>query len=496
MNKTTIKISVLAFLGFMTYGYAQQQQQDPYKGKVGINTVTPSATMDVQPNSDNARVESKTNEGIIAPKLSKTRIANIETPVEGTLVYATDATYSAGSDATVNNRVAKITEKGYYFYNGTEWVKAGSDATDQLWAQRDNGGVTETYLKPAENDGTSFTYKKSEVEITSKDSGYNNTNQGLSNFSGYGISSRRYNNIGYGPALSLVAGRGSIATPEASQVGDTLGRIYFNPTPSVSTANAGYGVSIVSKLVEKQNDTSYATSLEIGVRNIGESYPVGAIHISPNRNVGIGKIADGFRLDVHGGVRSHGIEIKSQGNIGPSFSIRNDSKDKPHQANKWVLYNMTDADPNTPGGYNDGLVFWSYNSDDSAGGPKLMLTDSGSLIVGAKYTYINTSLPTEKLVVDGNAKIQSLSGTGDRVVVADQDGVLKTSQFVMKATDTTDGCSASNAGAIHYKEIDKGGKMVGVFGFCTRDTQGNYKWAYNMGGANMLDGTGAFGSGL
>ncbi|VDH04051.1 hypothetical protein [Bergeyella zoohelcum] len=151
MNKTTIKISVLAFLGFMTYGYAQQQQQDPYKGKVGINTIEPSATMDVQPNSDNARVEAKTNEGIIAPKLSKTRIANIETPVEGTLVYATDETTSPISAYTGNDpKVAKITEKGYYYYNGTEWVKAGSDATDQLWAQRDNGGVTETYLKPAD----------------------------------------------------------------------------------------------------------------------------------------------------------------------------------------------------------------------------------------------------------------------------------------------------------------------------------------------------------
>ncbi|VDH03020.1 hypothetical protein [Bergeyella zoohelcum] len=134
MNKTTIKISVLAFLGFMTYGYAQQQQQDPYKGKVGINTVTPSATMDVQPNSDNARVEAKTNEGIIAPKLSKTRIANIETPVEGTLVYATDETTSPISAYTGGDtKVAKITEKGYYYYNGTEWVKAGSDVTDQLW---------------------------------------------------------------------------------------------------------------------------------------------------------------------------------------------------------------------------------------------------------------------------------------------------------------------------------------------------------------------------
>ncbi|EKB54337.1 hypothetical protein HMPREF9699_01968, partial [Bergeyella zoohelcum ATCC 43767] len=55
-------------------------------------------------------------------------------------------------------KVAKITEKGYYFYNGTEWVKAGSDANDQLWAQRDNGGVTETYLKPADNKSDRISY--------------------------------------------------------------------------------------------------------------------------------------------------------------------------------------------------------------------------------------------------------------------------------------------------------------------------------------------------
>ncbi|VDH03352.1 hypothetical protein [Bergeyella zoohelcum] len=166
MNKTTIKISVLAFLGFMTYGYAQQQQQDPYSGKVGINTVTPSATMDVQPNSDNARVEAKTNEGIIAPKLSKTRIANIETPVEGTLVYATDETTSPISAYTGGDtKVAKITEKGYYYYNGTEWVKAGSDATDQLWAQRDNGGVIETYLKPAAVNQNNFYYSNNGLHL-------------------------------------------------------------------------------------------------------------------------------------------------------------------------------------------------------------------------------------------------------------------------------------------------------------------------------------------
>ncbi|EKB54423.1 hypothetical protein HMPREF9699_01966, partial [Bergeyella zoohelcum ATCC 43767] len=139
---------------------AQQQQQDPYKGKVGVNTIEPSATMDIRPSTANAQKEATTNEGIIAPKLSKTRIANIETPVEGTLVYATDETTSPISSYTGNDpKVAKITEKGYYYYNGTEWVKAGSDVTDQLWAQRDNGGVTETYLKPADANSNFIGYR-------------------------------------------------------------------------------------------------------------------------------------------------------------------------------------------------------------------------------------------------------------------------------------------------------------------------------------------------
>ncbi|SUV49714.1 hypothetical protein [Bergeyella zoohelcum] len=164
MNKTTIKISVLAFSGFMTYGYAQQQQQDPYKGKVGINTIEPSATMDIRPSTANAQKEATTNEGIIAPKLSKTRIANIETPVEGTLVYATDDATSLISAYTGNDpKVAKITEKGYYYYNGTEWVKAGSDVnsgewvyngTDAIHAKRAKDGATSNLFEILDNGRT------------------------------------------------------------------------------------------------------------------------------------------------------------------------------------------------------------------------------------------------------------------------------------------------------------------------------------------------------
>ncbi|MCK0201532.1 hypothetical protein MWN41_00685 [Ornithobacterium rhinotracheale] len=113
MKKSILLLSVLA-MG--TSLYAQQDQ-----GRVGINTTKPKATLDINVASANA--DTTTNEGIIAPKLTKERIAKIAVPQEGTLVYAKDAIYSG-----TNSKVAKITEKGYYFYNGTEWVKVrGAD---------------------------------------------------------------------------------------------------------------------------------------------------------------------------------------------------------------------------------------------------------------------------------------------------------------------------------------------------------------------------------
>ncbi|MGV4463392.1 hypothetical protein ACQ1PR_07380 [Ornithobacterium rhinotracheale] len=45
-------------------------------------------------------------------------MADISVPVEGTLLYVEDVQYDG-----VNEKVSKIDEKGYYFYNGRRWVK-------------------------------------------------------------------------------------------------------------------------------------------------------------------------------------------------------------------------------------------------------------------------------------------------------------------------------------------------------------------------------------
>lgn len=96
-------------------------------GNVGINTERPSATLEV--GVTNVNKTNNTNQGFIAPRLSKVRVANIAQPVQGTLVYVLDENTTeypnslisayTGSDA----KVADINEKGYYFYNGTKWVK-------------------------------------------------------------------------------------------------------------------------------------------------------------------------------------------------------------------------------------------------------------------------------------------------------------------------------------------------------------------------------------
>ncbi|WP_394265020.1 hypothetical protein [Bergeyella zoohelcum] len=506
MNKTTIKISVLAFLGFMTYGYAQQQQQAPYKGKVGVNTIEPSATMDVQPNSDNARVEAKTNEGIIAPKLSKTRIANIATPVEGTLVYATDATYTAGSDATVNNRVAKITEKGYYFYNGTEWVKAGSEATQQIWQKQTNKDILlvdndiQNTVKYTENGG----YWNFPKQLRPSSRFETNTSSIVTesfDFYSRRLANSKILNVDYADKVltlsmsskekQLVSNDFRIDGASNSSTIDRYTALFnaltteLNSTRnfqslygSISSSNH-YGTGRVSLLMGTYNTTHIfngSSDRIVGSFNQVSSY----VSADTNRmegtyNVifprGTGKInfadavRNNLRLDSAKGDITNASTSKNEVFISQSFSNTIDNLMGTYTSFAGINSNHT------------GIIKKMY-------GLRIDNVNKG--------TQINRAIHTEA----GEIRFGDLKGTGDRIVVADQDGVLKTSQFVMKATDTTDGCSASNAGAIHYKEIDKGGKMVGVFGFCTRDTQGNYKWAYNMGGANMLDGTGAFGSGL
>ena len=90
-------------------------------GKVGINTATPQATLSIEVDPANAASTATSNEGVLIPKLSKARIANIASPVDATMIYISDLTYTG-----TNPAVADITSKGFYYYDEDPVMPANS----------------------------------------------------------------------------------------------------------------------------------------------------------------------------------------------------------------------------------------------------------------------------------------------------------------------------------------------------------------------------------
>lgn len=125
MKSKFIKVGVLCFLGLGATVYGQTS------GRVGINTVVPNATLEIQPNADNLVETSTTNEGLIIPKLSKKRVDAITSPVEGTKVYVTDEVLA--SDVKFIG-----TGKGFYYYNGTKWAKQLDAEKEGEWIYTNN----------------------------------------------------------------------------------------------------------------------------------------------------------------------------------------------------------------------------------------------------------------------------------------------------------------------------------------------------------------------
>lgn len=100
------------------------------EGRVGINTSTPNATLDVTASpTDLTRTD-----GFIAPRLTgnelKAKDSNYTNDQTGAIIYAT-APANPTTAKTIN-----VTSAGYYYFDGTVWVKmaaGGVDRTDDEW---------------------------------------------------------------------------------------------------------------------------------------------------------------------------------------------------------------------------------------------------------------------------------------------------------------------------------------------------------------------------
>ncbi|PWN66134.1 tail fiber domain-containing protein [Chryseobacterium oncorhynchi] len=88
-------------------------------GKIGINTPNPKATLDINAKTDGTSQA----EGLMIPRLTgdqiQTMTASIQPGTESLMIYAT------ASPVSPTAKVSKITQPGYYFWNGTNWESMG-----------------------------------------------------------------------------------------------------------------------------------------------------------------------------------------------------------------------------------------------------------------------------------------------------------------------------------------------------------------------------------
>ena len=82
------------------------------KAQVGVNNTAPEATLDIK-----ASTGTTTNEGILVPRLSKTRVSQIAAAnlKEATQAYVDEVASYTGT----NPAVSEITGTGFYYYESS-----------------------------------------------------------------------------------------------------------------------------------------------------------------------------------------------------------------------------------------------------------------------------------------------------------------------------------------------------------------------------------------
>ncbi|MDY3318066.1 hypothetical protein PG637_01420 [Riemerella anatipestifer] len=335
MKTKTTKLSVLAFLGLGLAVYGQS-------GKVGINTSNPEATLDVQPSSTN--LAGSTNEGFIAPKLSKQRVAQTDAPKEGTLVYVDNTSFTT-IDGTKDARVTKITEKGYYYYNGTEWVKS-TTVNNNIWIN----DIANTTVKinnlsdgvvPRTNDKNLFVMDNGQVYVgTQNDYNLNyfypakfttlatspvtplipvNTEAMFSVTPG-GLNVFRAVDSAVGNKIIFERARGSFSSLKPLQTDDELGLLEFRTYSSDRSKGAATdGVRIDAKISNYNSEDDFSAHLIIYTRALGQNKPNNYFYFGETGNMGIGILSPTEKLEVAGKVKATAFMGASGATIFPDY---------------------------------------------------------------------------------------------------------------------------------------------------------------------------------
>ena len=142
------KVFIIALISVASSAFSQV-------GKVGINTPSPAATLDIQPNTANALTTATTAEGLLVPRVSRLRAANMGvTPAVSTLIYVNSV-----ADGSATGTTANVDAVGFYYFNGSVWTKlnAGGGGGTDTSIYAGDGTLTSARTVNQNNQNLTFT---------------------------------------------------------------------------------------------------------------------------------------------------------------------------------------------------------------------------------------------------------------------------------------------------------------------------------------------------
>lgn len=129
--------------------------------QVGIGTESPNATLEIKVDPNTISTPTSSPPGFITPKLSGDELKSLDPnyllPQTGAIVFVTSIPTGDTSSRTID-----ITSEGYYYFNGTKWVKFGSGAGNGNSTTADTWFYAPPIILPTTSDsdilGGNYTY--------------------------------------------------------------------------------------------------------------------------------------------------------------------------------------------------------------------------------------------------------------------------------------------------------------------------------------------------
>lgn len=247
-------------------------------GKVGINTETPQATLEIvgQPN-DNSKLD-----GVIAPRLTGDQLrGKVYTAAQtGAVVYITSPATS------LTGQVINVKSSGYYYFDGTRW--AASTGND--WATTGNAGTNPTTNFIGTTDNADVVFKRGGIAAGWLNDVERNTTFGVNTI--IPSSDQIFDNTAFGHSLLMniqegAAGNTTMGTRNLislinGQSNLALGN-YLMPNLIDGNGNIAIGESVLPDLISGQNNLMLGSSTgyrlikgsqNIGIAMAGKPFPI------------------------------------------------------------------------------------------------------------------------------------------------------------------------------------------------------------------------------